>query len=157
MGFPKGTWPPNKLRLSWRPPILGFSHCSNHCSSSEVLVTPQGQALDESHSNLLLPEYPVTVQVCTPECDLSTAPSSLPTCLPICAGILAQVQGLPSRSTPTPLSPGLVLDFSPSLAQMLCGCPAHLSPRMSGNSSRAAQGLIFGHCASLGPQLENKA
>lgn len=38
-GFPKGTWPPNKLRLSWRPPILDFSHCSNHCSSSEVLVT----------------------------------------------------------------------------------------------------------------------
>lgn len=84
VGFPRGTWPPNMLRLSWRPPILGFSHCSN-CSFSKVLVLPQGQVLDESHSHLLLPEYPITVQVCTPECDLSAATSSLP----ISVGILA--------------------------------------------------------------------
>lgn len=38
-----------------------------------MLVTPQGQVLDESYSHLLLPEYPITVQVCTPECDLSAA------------------------------------------------------------------------------------
>lgn len=50
-----------------------------------MLVTPQGQALDESHSHLLLPKYSVTVQICTLERDLSTAPSSLP----LCVGILA--------------------------------------------------------------------
>lgn len=64
---PQETLPPNLLRLSWRPPILGFSQCSNHCSFSNVFVTPQGQALlNIPHSHLLLPEYPITLQACTP-------------------------------------------------------------------------------------------